>query len=205
MQVTICSRSRVRRKKKRTCLLMMAVLTWLHRVQRHSGLCCIQQMAGLQLCNALLGTALLLHLSRDLTRARVRGSQGADNPAAGPRPNAPRPPPRSADTGRATAGAPVPCSRQTSDLDIVGQSGATPFKLSFGALLQEASRCRQDLRYFLDRVEGIVPPNAPAPAQARPAAPRQTQQGQGPTPMETHFETEVACHADYSSQRLTQC
>ena len=132
-------------------------------------------------------------------RARVRGSQGADNPAAGPpRPNVPGPPPRSADTGRAAAGTPFPRSRQTGDLDIVGQLGATPVKLSFGALLQEAPRCRQDLRYFLDRVEGIAPSNAPTPAPPRSAAPRQSQQGQGPTPMETHFETEVAYHADYS-------
>ena len=131
-------------------------------------------------------------------RARVRGSQGAANSHAGaPRTDAPRPPPRPADARRATAGAPLPRNRQTSDLDIVGQLGAAPVKLSFGTLLQEAPRCRQDLRYFLDRVDGVMPPSTPAPAQPRPAAPRQPQQGQGPTPMKTHFETEVAYHADY--------
>lgn len=143
--------------------------------------------------------------TREQIQARTRNAQGsAPNPAGPPRPPA-GPPRRAAEAARAPISSPQLRGRRTSDLDIVGQLGATPVKLTFGTLLQEAPRCRHDLRQFLDSVEGVgpnrmpqqaVPNRVPQQGAPRQNLPQAAPQEQGPTPMETNFETEVVYHAE---------
>ena len=85
-------------------------------------------------------------------------------------------------------------ARRTGDLDIVAQLGAMPAKLTVGTLLQEAPRCRMDLQRFLDSMAERQGPSSSRPRQAR-AAPR-AQDPDGPMPMETTFESEVAYHSE---------
>ena len=99
---------------------------------------------------------------------------------------------------RAPANVPTaPRRRQTSDLDIVGQLSTAPVKLTFGTLLQEAPRCCQDMRNFLDTIEGR-PATAPNRAMhaPRPLPPTAVPADSGPVPMETTFESEAAYHAE---------
>ena len=124
--------------------------------------------------------------ARELQDARGGANRGQQGEERGPsrRPfQLPRPPAR-----------PTPISRRTSDLDIVAQLGAMPAKLTLGTLLQEAPRCRLDLQRFLESIGGNEGPSSSRPRQAR-AAP-EVPDPDGPMPMETTFESEVAYHSE---------
>lgn len=126
-------------------------------------------------------------------RARARGLQDARGNSSGGQQDGVGP--SRAPASRQPAAPSFPQSRRHSDLDIVGQLGITPAKLTMGTLLQEAPRCRRALMDFLLSIGGDQGPSSNQARQPR-SAPRDPN---GPVPMETTFETEVAYHAESSA------
>ena len=147
--------------------------------------------------------------------AAASGSGAAPTPARPPR--AADPAPRN--TPMPAAATPRDFCRGRKAVDIISHLENTPMKMTYGAFLQEAPGCREELIQHLENIakpdsrniEARTPaPRPPAPPrppvlpssppyQPRPFTfppPPPPPKDNGPTPMETNFETEAFYHTD---------
>ena len=142
-----------------------------------------------------------------------RGNPATGGSGARPAYRAPRttqPGPRGA-TGPVVAPAPVRDYQRTRKaVDVIAQLDNQPMKVTYGAFLKEAPDARAELMRYLENcskpvgrasnprtppVPRVRSPETP-PENPRPfALPRATADN-GPTPMETNFETEAFYHTD---------